>query len=81
MFSWEKPIEEETLKFCNTMASQFRRAEAHQHDDGLFGTGFLADNSYSRHCGDVAMVYETVAKHIKREIKIRKRVKEQVKKG
>ena len=74
-FSWEKPIELEILSFCNHMATTFRRVEAHHHNEGLFGTGFLADNSFSKQAGHVAMAYETVAKHIKSEIKMREKIK------
>ena len=70
--SMRDPIHIETLKFCNHMARQFREVEAHHEDRGLFGTGLFADNRYSKDAGNVAMAYETIAKHIEAEIKRRK---------
>lgn len=69
--SMRDPIHIETLQFCNKMAQQFRRVERHHADSGLFGTGLLADNGFSKQAGQVAMAYETVAKHIEQEIKRR----------
>lgn len=71
-FSWEKPIELEILEFCNKMAREFRTVEVHNRDEGLFGTGLFADNGFSQQAGHIAMAYETIAKHIRNEIKRRK---------
>lgn len=67
MVSWEKPIEQELLKFCNHMASAFRKSENYHRE-----TGWFANNSYSEECGSIATAYETVAKRIEEEIEIRK---------
>ena len=66
-FSWEKPIEQSTLEFCNSMAEQFRKAENHHRE-----TGWFANNNYSEQLGVMAKAYETVAEYIEKEIKIRK---------
>jgi len=68
--SWEIPIEEEILNYCNHMARQFRKVEEHNRE-----TGWFANNSFSEKCGATAMAYETVAKHINEEINFRKSIK------
>ena len=70
LMSWEKPIELEILNYCNGMASSFRRSEAHHRE-----TGWFANNRFSDKCGATAMAYETVAKHIKKEMRFRKEIK------
>jgi len=74
-FSWEQPIEQEILEFCNNMAKQFREAESHHKENysGLFG--FLTNNSFPKELGATAMVYETVAEHIVDRLKLRKKIK------
>lgn len=69
--SLSKPIHIETLQFCREMANRFREVERHNHNKGLFGTGFLANNSFSKEAGSVAMAYKTIAEHIEKEIRIR----------
>lgn len=53
------------------MARQMRASEAHNRE-----TGWFADNSLSEQCGAAAMAYETAAKHIQKEFKLREKIKE-----
>jgi hypothetical protein len=58
------------------MARQFREVESHHEDRGWLGTGLFADNGVSKEAGNVAMAYETIAKHIENQIACRELVKE-----
>lgn len=69
-FSWERPIEDEIITFCENMARQFREAESRNKE-----TGWFANNSFSEQCGATAMAYETVAKHVEREVTLRQKIK------
>lgn len=69
--SMAEPIHIETLEYCKSMARNFRGVQSYNRDNGLFGTGFLGNNSLSNEAGAAAMAYETVANHIKQEIKRR----------
>lgn len=64
--SWERPIEEILLEFCNHMARTMRSSESYNRE-----TGWFADNSLSERCGAAAMAYETVANRIKEEIRLK----------
>ena len=65
--SWEKPIEQEILNYCQYMAQQMRQSEG-----GHKETGWFSNNSFSEKCGAAAMAYETVAEHVQHEIDLRK---------
>ncbi len=58
--SWEKPIEQEILEYCEHMARKM------QEQEGRFGKEAKAYRS----------AYETVAKHVKREISFREKIKD-----
>lgn len=59
-FSWERPMEEQIIEFCDHMAQTMRRSQEYNKE-----TGWFANNSLSDRCGAAAMAYETVAKKVK----------------
>ena len=70
VFSWEKPIEQEIMAFVQHMAREMERTASRQRERGWFANNRLQDDAQK-----MADAYRTVEKHIKREIKIRKKIK------
>jgi len=67
-FSWETPIEQEMLEWLSFMANTMEViAEAKKE------TGWFADNRLSKEASNAALAYRFAEKHLKRQIKIRKR--------
>ena len=73
--SWERPIEEELLRFVRDMASRMEEV-ANKPNNGLFGTNFMdTDKGIREGANNYAMAYRTVERQILNEIRIRERVK------
>lgn len=60
IMSWDRPIEEILLDYCNSMARQWRMQESSNVHRGI-----------REQAGAAAMAYETVAKKIKKETSLK----------
>ena len=66
VMSWEKPIEQEILRYVRDMANQMESASAHHRE-----TGWFANNSLSDQLKAEATAFRMVEKYILREIELR----------
>ena len=77
IFSWEKPIEQEILEFCKSMASQMEKV-ANKPSNGLFGTRFMdTDKNIREGASHYAKAYRNVENHIIKEMKIRRDIEDE----
>lgn len=67
--SWERPIEQEILKFVRNMRTSMERIIIATHEEGWFSNNRLSEDAQK-----MADAYRIVENHILREIKIRKRL-------
>lgn len=64
VFSWDKPIEQEILEFCQSMARQWNDIEKN-HSSKTIREG----------AKNFIMAYHTVAEHIVKQMKFREKIK------
>ena len=76
MYSWEVPIEESILKHVQHMKNQMERQVAERNDKFLW---IDLDKNIRKGAAIYADAYGTMERYILRELKLRSRIKKEIK--